>query len=466
MIYFNEIQEFSNKIALINENGETITFSELSKKSDVLVSSIKPRSLVFIMCSNSFESIVGYVGFLRNGIVPVLINQFTDNELLNQLEEQYRPQYLYYPTEKLTQTQLDNKVAEFVDYTIIETEYEIDYILNDELCVLVTTSGSTGSPKLVKQSYKNVKSNTESIIEYLSVNEKDIAITTLPMYYTYGLSIINTHLIAGGSLALTDKALMSKEFWEFFKTVKPTTFGGVPYIYEMLKKLRFSRMNLSSVRYITQAGGKFSKELSEEFAKICIEKNIEMIIMYGQTEATARMSYLPWRYAIEKAGSIGIPIPRGEFKLIDVTNKFITEPEIDGELVYLGDNVTLGYAKNRHDLIIGDENQGRLVTGDMAKKDAEGFYYIVGRKKRFLKIYGSRINLDEIESLLNSKGLECVCAGVDDNLKIYLLNEDLIEQVAEYLITRLKISRYGFEIKIISEIPRTDAGKVKYSILG
>jgi len=339
-----------------------------------------------------------------------------------------------------------------------------DHNLLPDLAVLLTTSGSTGSPKLVRQSYKNIVSNANSIADYLEIKEDDRAITTLPMYYTFGLSIIQSHLLKGACIIVTELTFMDKKFWNLLKDEKATTFGGVPYTYEMLKKLRFSRMDLPSLRYLTQAGGKLSKELSKEFSEICEKKGIKFIVMYGQVEATARMSYLPHEFAIEKAGSIGIAIPGGEFKLIDDNEVEIIEDSVPGELVYYGDNVTLGYAVDYHDLSKGDENNGVLHTGDIAMKQ-DGFYYITGRKKRFLKIFGNRVNLEEVEGILKSSGYDCACGGIDDLLKIYITDESKLEEVRNFISAKMVLNPVAFKSIKIDKIPRNESGKVLYSKL-
>ena len=182
-------------------------------------------------------------------------------------------------------------------------------------------------------------------------------------------------------------------------------------------------MNVPSLRYITQAGGKLGQELHTLFADICEKKGIEIIVMYGQTEATARMSYLPWNISKEKAGSIGIAIPGGVFSLIDVDDKEITEANVVGELVYHGENVTMGYATSGYDLDKPDERAGVLKTGDMAYRDGDGFYYIAGRKKRFLKIYGNRLNLDEVDGMMQKAGYEAVASGTDNHVQIYSVDK-------------------------------------------
>lgn len=465
MAFWDTLEQFGGRTALITETGEHISYSALLAQADEIGRAAGGRCLAFLMCRNCAEAVAGYVGFLRRGVVPVLLAEGLDKALLGRLLEAYQPAYFYLPHEKALG--LDGEtVWGNGRYTLLRLPYEQDYALAEELAVLLTTSGSTGSPKLVRQSARNIEANTRSIVEYLGIVPEDRAITTLPMQYTYGLSILHSHLCTGAAVILTDKTLMDKGFWALLKEQRATTFGGVPYIYEMLKKLRFGRMELPSLRYLTQAGGKLQKELAAEFSQICREKGMKFIVMYGQTEATARMAYLPWEYAESKAGSMGIAIPGGEFWLADAEGKPISEPEVTGELVYKGDNVTLGYAENRFDLCKPDENHGQLFTGDMAKRDKDGFYYIVGRKKRFLKLFGSRVNLDEVEGLLQRVGIPCTCTGVDDRLDIYITDESKLGDTEEFIKGHTSINPNGFKLHVIEEIPRSDSGKVLYSALG
>lgn len=457
---FDEIQKFGDNIALVNSEGTKVSYSELVMYADKMAEHIGRRCIIFIMCRNCIESIAGYVGALRNNIVPVMLSHDIDQDLFENLYNTYKPSFIWGECKMKGE-----EVYSYGSYHLYECRENPAYPIDDRLALLLTTSGSTGSPKLVRQSALNLESNTESIVQYLEIVPDDKAITTLPMNYTYGLSIINTHLYVGATMILTEATLMDKAFWSLLRNEQATTFGGVPYIYEMLKKLRFSRMDLPSLRYITQAGGKLPKELAEEFYSICVEKNIKMIIMYGQTEATARMSYLPWKDASSKAGSIGIAIPGGRFELIDANEKVIDKPDVTGELVYYGDNVTLGYAENKDDLIRPDDNNGVLHTGDMAKIDEDGFYYIVGRKKRFLKLFGNRVNLDEVENLLKKEGFENVCVGTDDHMRIYITDESKTAQVRDYIVNHTGISNGGFSIHYIDQIPRNESGKVLYSSL-
>lgn len=466
MAFWDTLEQYGPRTALISQEGRTVSYAEMLRRADEIGQAIGRRCLVFSMCRNCADSVTGYIGFLRQRIVPVMVAEQIASELLHDLLETYRPAYFYLPAQQRDMAPYGTAVWSGGEYTLLRLDYEQDYELADELALLLTTSGSTGSPKLVRQSVKNIEANTRSIVEYLGITEHDRAITTLPMSYTYGLSIIQTHLAQGAAVILTDATLMDKSFWTLFREQGATTFGGVPYIYEILKKLRFARMDLPSLRYMTQAGGKLSKELAEEFAAICIQKGLRLIVMYGQTEATARMAYLPWEYAQSKAGSMGIAIPGGAFHLVDADGGVITEPEAVGELVYTGENVTLGYAQNRFDLIKPDENHGVLYTGDMAKRDADGFYYIAGRKKRFLKLFGSRVNLDEVEGLLRQQGIECACTGIDDHMDIYVTDTEQIERVNRYIKEHTAINYSGFQVHAIDAIPRNESGKVAYTRLG
>lgn len=461
-----DFDKYSANVALKDEYGSAITYSELAQETKRVASAIGGRCFVFCLCENTIGSVIGYVACINNHIVPALLNSHLEKELLANLLETYKPKFLWLPNEQIANFE-GNVVYSAWGYSLICTRYNAEYDLYPDLALLLTTSGSTGSPKFVRQSYKNIKSNTDSIIEYLDIDETEKAITTLPMNYTYGLSIINTHLMVGATLLLTDKGLMQKEFWTFFKEQGATSFGGVPYTYEMLDRLRFFRMDLPTLRYSTQAGGKLTPELHKKFAEYAEEKGTKFIVMYGQCEATARMGYLPADKAVEKYGSMGIAIPGGKFRLIDVNGEEITSPNTTGELVYQGENVTLGYAECGADLSKGDERNGVLQTGDMAQFDEDGYYYIVGRKKRFLKIYGNRVNLDEIDRLIKAKfdGVDCASAGVDDHMYIFVTETSIVNDVKDFVVSKTKLNPAAFKVIVIDEIPKNDAGKTLYKEL-
>ena len=461
------LEQFKENMALRDECGRVLSYKEMSEETKKIAEAAGGRCLVFSLCRNTIGSVLGYVAFLNKHIVPVLLNSHLEESLLAGLLQTYQPAFLWLPEEQADRFSEMKPVYGCYDYVLLKTGYKTEYPLYKELGLLLTTSGSTGSPKLVRQSYENILDNAKAIVNYLEIDETECPITTLPMNYTYGLSIINSHLLVGAALLLTDKGLMQKEFWSFFKEAGATSFGGVPYTYEMLDKLRFFKMNLPTLRYSTQAGGKLTSELHRKFAEFAQEKGTKFIVMYGQCEATARMGYLPAEKSLEKYGSMGIAIPGGKFHLIDVDGREVTEPHVTGELVYEGANVTLGYAECGGDLIKGDERGGVLQTGDMAQFDEEGYYYIVGRKKRFLKIYGNRVNLDEIDRLIktNFGNVDCASAGVDDHMYLFVTDEAIAEDVKSFTVNKTGLNPTAFQVVVLEEIPKNDAGKTLYKEL-
>ena len=467
MAYYNDFEKFGAAVAARQADGQIATYEDLAVFCDNLGAALPKRTLVFCFCENEIGSMFGYLGFLKNRIVPLLLDNHIHKDLADSLIETYRPPYIYAPMNR--EEEFGTCLFSDYGYGLFRTQYPDEVELFDDLALLLTTSGSTGSPKLVRQSYTNIQANAESIAEYLKLDETERPITTLRMNYTYGLSIINSHVLVGAQMLLTNATLWEKEFWEFFESGEATSFGGVPYTYEMLKKLRFFRMKTPSLRYMTQAGGKLLPELHKEFAEYAAKEGKQFIVMYGQTEATARMAYLPGDRSLEKYGSMGIAIPGGKFDLIDVNGDLITEPDVVGELVYKGPNVTLGYATEQADLAKGDERGGVLVTGDMAKMDEEGFFYIVGRKKRFLKIYGNRVNLDETERMVKRQfeEMDCACSGVDDHMEVYITSpkaEDR-EAVEMFLREKTRLQGKAFTVYSIEKIPKNEAGKTLYKEL-
>lgn len=455
-----------SNIALISKD-EQLTYDEMLVLADEIASHVEPRSLVFLVTSNTVPAVAGYVGFERRSAVPLMLREETGAGQLAHLMEAYTPRYVWAKTEFCDAMTAELGAHEVLfenrGYRLLATGAQsID--IQPDTALLLTTSGSTGTPKFVRLTARNLEANAESIAEYQRITEKDRAITTLPFSYSFGISIVNSHLLRGASIALTEDGILSRGFWEFLREVEATNFGGVPYTYQMLEKLRFGRMDLPSLRYIAQAGGRLGAHLQEVFGKICAEKGIQFFVMYGQTEATARMSWLPPEHVLDKLGSIGIAIPGGTFEIRDVDDRPIEEPGVAGELVYHGDNVSLGYATCAAELANPDERHGVLHTGDVAKRDEDGYYYIVGRMKRFLKMFGNRVNLDELENIFTQRGYELACVGQDDHMVIFTTKDDQ-DELRQAIAEETKLYPKAFEVRKIDEIPHTSSGKVDYQSL-
>lgn len=464
-----DLQKYTLNTAVITDRGESLTYGQLAEEVEKFAASVPLKGFVFTLCENLLGSMVGYVACMNKGIPQVLLDGSKDLELVLKLIEIYHPEYLWTPSRRVDEIG-GKSIYQYGDFSLQQMEYAEDFTseqkaISDNLLLCLTTSGSTGSPKLVRLSLENLKCNAESIAEYLHIDENVRPVTTLPMYYSFGMSVINSHLIKGATILLTDKAVLQREFWNFTKEQRATSIAGVPYTYEMLKRLRFFRMELPDLKTMIQAGGKLNATFVKEYVDFAEANGKQFIVMYGQTEAAPRMSYLPHDKAVEKNASIGIPIPGGKFYIIDTDGNEITTPDVDGELVYEGANVCLGYAEKREDLNLGDDNHGVLHTGDIARVDADGFYYITGRMKRFVKVWGNRCNLDATEQLVKAVTANCACVGVDDLITVFVTKEGLEEQMKNLLVEKTGFNPRAFQVKVIAEIPKFESGKLNYPAL-
>lgn len=459
-----DLNIFSNNIAVETEHGKKINYDQLEKDAGSIAKVMEPRKFTFCLCENTIGSFVGYVAFMTHNIPTVLLDASKDTDIIDGLIEHYQPQYVWCPTKRAGDFCTGVPVMEYEDYTLLQTGNQ-EYEIHPDVLLCLTTSGTTGSPKLVKLTEKNLRSNAESIAEYLKITSSERAITSLPMYYSFGMSVINSHLIKGATLLLTDKAVIQREFLTFFRESKATSIAGVPYTYEMLRRLRFLKMDLPELKTMIQAGGKLNANIVKEYVEAAQATGKEFIVMYGQTEAAPRMSYLPFDKALDKYASIGIAIPGGKLSVRDVDDKEIITPETDGELIYEGPNVCMGYAECIEDLAKGDENHGVLHTGDVARFDSDGYFYITGRMKRFVKVWGNRCNLDATEQLVKAITTSCACVGVDDRITIFVTQEGLDEKIKAYLCDKTGLNVRAFEVRTIPEIPTLPSGKLDYQTM-
>ena len=452
MYFFDKNEAFKNKVFLIDEDGRTYTYGQVWQIGDTITAGIPDRSLCLLLTGNDVSSVSAYMALLRKSCPVILMGKKADQEVIRRMKESYRPAFV---------------IAEGA----CEDQKEEPAEMYSKLGLLLSTSGSTGAQKLVRLSRDNLQANCDSITEYLGLTEKERPITTLPMEYTYGLSVIHSHAAVGASIILTDRTFFDPKFWELVEKYEATSLAGVPYSYEMLHRLRIERMDLPRLRTLTQAGGHLKTELQESIGTWAKETGRRLFVMYGQTEATARMSYIPPDRCLEKIGSIGIPVPGGRIELLGTDGEVITEPGVNGELIYYGDNVSLGYATCREDLARGDDNGGRLETGDIAYRDEEGYFYISGRKKRFIKLYGKRISLDQIQDELQEAfdTADIVCTGDDEN-GVFVWKTDQAAGADRDALEQIFWDRWGIredklQLRMIDQIPRNASGKTIYKDL-
>lgn len=443
------------RIAAVDDSGRSITYGDVCDFSKEFAKHLPERSLIFLLAENRIGSLLGYTAALSNRIVPLVISANTEEGLYYHLYELYQPEYLWIPESKT-----DGKEVIFSawEYCLVKTRNQ-PIPMYEDLSLLLPTSGSTGSPKLVRHSYRNIEANADNVRRLFKLDGTEKAMAILPMHYTMGLSVIASHLLAGATLLLSARSLLDKGFWTTLK--EATSFTGVPYSYEILTKMRFTRMDLPNLKVITQGGGKLTEAMWNTLAQYAQDKGKQFIATYGQSECTARMAYLPAEMALDKVCSIGIAEPGGQLSIIDDNGNETFESEAQGEMVYRGENVTLGYATCREDLLKGDENHGIMHTGDLARRDADGCYYIIGRLKRFLKIFGLRIGLDEVERMIKAEyKTDCYCKGNDEKLVVLVTDPKLVDILPAFIEEKTHLFHQKLEIQVVNEILRNEAGKV------
>lgn len=415
-VSYQQLQEkVDEACCALNHRFERI---ESPLEHDIFSCLATERFLVLIKMHNTLKSVVDYLAALQSGIVALLIDPDIDVKKQTALIEAFDPNAL-------------------IDDNAIALRHQRRSMMASNAALLLPTSGSTGAIKHVTLSYDNLNSNARSICDYLPILPTDKAITNLPLFYSYGLSILNTHLLTGACLVFTPFSIVNREFWQVMEHCEVTSMAGVPHTYEMLYKLRFTRRELPYLRYFTQAGGKLSKPLVSHYCDYAERTNKQFFVMYGQTEATARMAYCAHLTLLQKYDTIGKPIPGGSFKLDNE------------ELFYQGPNVMLGYAGSRAELF-KFEPVSWLATGDLAIEDSDGDYKITGRKKRFVKVFGHRVDLDQVEQLLLAESITAYCCGTDGVLVIGFeqRGEPNVDSIKAFIHKQL-----GVHPSVVSVIP-------------
>ena len=441
--------------------GQRLSYLELAARVDVMADRLGPdRRLVLISGGNDIDTLVIYLASLRGGH-PVILTGVR-GDLLRDLTATYDPDVVVEPGDG--------------GPVLLERRAISSHDLHPDLALMLSTSGSTGSPKLVRLSYDNLAANAASIADFLDIRDSDRAPTTLPMHYCYGLSVVNSHLLRGATLVLTDLSVVDDCFWDLFRSEGATSLAAVPYTFDLLDRIGFADIELPTLRYLTQAGGRLAPEQVRRYAELGQRRGFDLFVMYGQTEATARMAYLPPALALTHPQSVGVPVPGGSFRLRPLEGRSDhysgatgdSDSDSDwGELVYSGANVMLGYAETPADL-----GRGRTVeelrTGDVARRTDGGLYEILGRLDRHAKLFGLRIDLDRVERTLTAAGLRAACAADGNCLIVALEHEPTGDGACDLAWARgLAARRCGLpqravEVTSVPRLPVTDNGKVDY----
>lgn len=434
-----ELAAYGGRPALLTTDG-AVTYAELADRVHASADALGPvRRLVLIAGANAVEPVVSYLAALTAGH-PVLLAPGCDTLTLEAMTAAYDP---------------DVVVGPISGWRPQERREGSAHALHPELALLLSTSGSTGSPKLARLSHENVRSNAASIGEYLGIRGTDRAVTTLPLHYCYGLSVLHSHLLHGAGVVLTDLSVVDPRFWEIFRAHRATSFAGVPHTFELLDRVGFADLALPSLRYVTQAGGRLAPERVVRFAQLGERRGWDLFVMYGQTEATARMAYLPPDLAATHPGAIGVPVPGGSLRLEPMPG--CDEPGV-GELVYAGPNVMLGYAEGQADLSLG-RTLHELHTGDLARCTSDGLFEVVGRRSRLVKILGLRVDLQRGEAGLEELGDTASCVGSDDELVVVAEGEPELRRVQQRAAGVAGLPVHRVRALAVDALPRLATGK-------
>jgi len=427
------------------------------------------RRLVLLAMRNDIPSVLGYLAALEAGLPIALIHTSPKVEHLEDLIARYRPAVLlgdtgdhsnYGPVKRLALS-LDQNLA-------IEIRTRLDdmgAVAHDALAVLLSTSGSTGSPRFVRLSRSAVVANAEQIASALTIDARECAPTTLPLHYSFGLSVLNSHLVAGARILVTNAPILSEELWAQIRTFGCTSFAGVPYSYEVLRRLDLEALAGPSLQTMTQAGGRLTPAKIQEFHDRMVRRGGQFIVMYGQTEATARIAVLPSALIPAKLGSCGRALPGGSLTIEDEAGHEVPAGT-EGEVIFRGPNVMMGYAESADDLMRGDEVGGRLATGDLGFLDHDGYLFVTGRRKRIAKVLGFRISLDEVETLLAPHGRVAVI-GRDERIVVFCEGWTAamrLDQRAS-LARAIGLHPTTIEFREVENLPLLLTGKIDYQRL-
>lgn len=443
-----QIDALAGQTPLLSDDDSEawVTADELGARSEAWRERLAgPRMLVFHYIRNNLEGVARFLGAVSAGHVVALLDPKLPVQAKSDLVARYNPGII-----------LDNGS---------ELVHDLSHELHPELAVLLSTSGSTGSPKFVRLSASNLACNARAIAAVVDIRAPEVGCGHLPLHYSYGLSILTSHLSAGAPLHLTERGFLDPDFWPQMKRWRIAHLPGVPFHYNTLRRFNFAKLDLPDLRVMTQAGGALEVRIRRMAHDYMDKRGGRFHVMYGQTEAAPRITTLAHEDFAEHAETVGQALPGGRIEIVGANDV----PGVEGEVIYHGPNVMLGYAENQGDLGLGDVMGGRLATGDIGKLDDEGRLTITGRIKRMGKVAGLRVNLDEVERTLSSLGEEFAVVGKAEVLLLYHLPNADIEALKERALKQLSdhftLPKTTYRFQEIAEFPRTRREKIDYQAL-
>jgi len=457
MSFLSAIADAGDKAALVFQSGRVVTYAELHRRMSRFAEGLPKdhKVLVAIAAEASEHAIIAYLATLRAGHAAIMLPP-CDRDVWEDVEARYAPDYLYRRVGDRWHLQA---VAPWRDRVAPETDRAA---LHPDLALLLMTSGSSGKAKGVRLSHGNLDANAQAIAASLDLVASDRAALILPLHYSYGLSVLNSHLAVGASLFFPGVGAHEADFAERLREAGVTNLAGVPYTYELLEASGF-RSRHHDLRFMTVAGGRLSPDLIRIYRDHLRQKGASFFVMYGQTEATARMAVVPPDALADHEERIGLAIPGGTLAVVDGVGRDVP-PGTTGELVYRGPNVMMGYAESRQDLAQGRSLE-ELRTGDLATCDGDGMFRIVGRLSRFAKIAGLRIGFDALEASLAKAGISAAVTGDDTGLHAAVVGAGDADRAREILVRESRLSGVMVTVEVVDALPRLSSGKIDYSVL-
>lgn len=463
---FLGLQPSGAPAALDAASGESLTYGDLLQRAGMIGAALgDTKQLLFLLSRNDLFSGTVYAASQLGGHTVAMLDGSKPVASHAGVLAEYRPTWVAGPVgtaEALKDQDLPVRNATSMMGGELVAMDEEPATLHPDLAVMLATSGTTGSSKYVRLSAANVNANARSIASYIGLTPAERPVTSLPFHYSFGLSVLNSHWLAGATVVLTAESVVQRTFWDIVREHGCTSIAGVPYTYQMLERVGYREMDLPSLLTMQQAGGALDRKLTAIYGEHMLRKGGRFFVMYGQTEATARIAWVPPDRLADKLGSAGVAIPGGHLRIESPDGAEAGSPPT-GEVIYEGPNVMLGYAERRGDLQAGDQLQGVLRTGDIGYLDDEGFLFLTGRSKRIAKVFGLRINLDEVELMLRESGPAAVIASDEVIWGFCAFGSDAsVLELREALSRRLRIHRSALLLRHVDQIPVTASGKVDY----
>ncbi|MEV4640423.1 AMP-binding protein [Actinoplanes sp. NPDC049548] len=456
------LRHFDDHPALVDAaTGTLVTYAELQTRVSTCREWLgdADSSLMFLFADNSVRTIVAYLAGLHYGHAVALLDPGLRSDLAARLIDTYHPRFIVGRDPGLAP---DYRCV--TDGVARRTATAV--AISPELAVLLSTSGSTGSPKLVRLSRGNLMASAEAVAASLSLTRDERPVTSLPLHYSYGMSVLNSHLQTGATIVVAEPDLLAPRFWDTVSDHRVTSMSGVPFTFRTLRRIGFESMDLPALTTLTQAGGRLDERLVTEFDALMRARGGRFYVMYGQTEASPRITCLPPHRLADKRGSVGVALP-GTRVLIRTADDSPAPPGVAGAVLCTGPHVMMGYAESRADLALGDVQGDTLDTGDVGYLDDEGFLFLTGRTKRIAKVSGVRVSLDEIEVLLGDHGPSAALPGMTEDVVIHCAwgDEATFAAVRRELCGKLRLPSRAFTFVRVENLPLLANGKTDYRAL-